>query len=156
MRNRSINVPSIIDKSHIVLATTYDRKSLHEIFQPVASLLAMSLGDMYCLSRKGGTGEVGGCIQRVQTAWLCLGSGLERPCLGTGWHGSFLSYARLGLEIRKQSSHLVGLQFKHWRFFTVCAGGCWLRVLIIETSLILGVVSVTNLHRIAARVLMWS
>ena len=37
-------------------------------------------------------------------------SGLRfrRPWFGTGWHGSFLSYAQLGLEFRKQSSHLVG------------------------------------------------
>ena len=37
----------------------------------------MSFGD----SRIGGTGEVGGSTQRVQTAWPCQGSALERPWL---------------------------------------------------------------------------
>ena len=39
---------------------------------------AMSLGDRFCNSRKGGTGGGGWCTQRVQTAWLCLGSVVER------------------------------------------------------------------------------
>jgi len=37
------------------------------------SLLAMSLGDRFCVSRKGGTGQEGWYTQRVKTAWPCLG-----------------------------------------------------------------------------------
>jgi len=37
------------------------------------SLLAMSLGDWFCVSRKGGTGEVGWYTKRVKIAWPCLG-----------------------------------------------------------------------------------
>ena len=39
--------------------------------------LAMSFGDRFCFSRKGGTGEVGGCTRGVQTAWPPLGSALK-------------------------------------------------------------------------------
>ena len=41
------------------------------------SLPVMSFGDRFCVSRKGGTGG-GGCTRRVQTAWPCLGSAVER------------------------------------------------------------------------------
>jgi len=60
------------------------------------SLLAMSLGLRFCTSRKGRTGEMGGCTQGVQTAWLLLGLIVERPWLALG--GPFLSFARIGLE----------------------------------------------------------
>ena len=43
------------------------------------SLLAMSLEDRFCGSRRAGQGEVGGCTGRVQTVWPCLGSAIERP-----------------------------------------------------------------------------
>ena len=38
----------------------------------VISLPVVSLGDRFCFKRKGGTREVGGCTQRLQTAWLSL------------------------------------------------------------------------------------
>jgi len=53
------------------------------------SLPAMSLGLRFCTSRNGGKGEVGGCTQRVQTAWLLLALAVERPWLALG--GPFLS-----------------------------------------------------------------
>jgi len=56
------------------------------------SLLAMSLGLTFCMSRKGGTGEGGW----VHTAWLRLGLSLEATWLA--WHrvqGPFFSYGRL-------------------------------------------------------------
>ena len=51
---------------------------------------AMSLGDRFhCDSRKGGTGGGGACTRRVQTAWPCLGSAVERSwsALGGGING---------------------------------------------------------------------
>ena len=51
-----------------------------ETFSFMMSLPTMSLGD------RMGQGEVGG----VQTAWLCLGSAVERSWLALG--GSFLSF----------------------------------------------------------------
>jgi len=48
----------------------------------VMSLPAMSFGDRFCVSRKGGTGGDGvgaSCIRRVQTAWL--GSVIKAPWL---------------------------------------------------------------------------
>jgi len=35
------------------------------------------------MSRKGRIGEMGGCIQRVQTAWLLSGLSLEKHMVGT-------------------------------------------------------------------------
>ena len=57
-----------------------------ETFSFVMSNLAMSLGLM---SRKGGTGGT----QRVQAAWACLGSDIERPWLEMG--GRVLSFLAL-------------------------------------------------------------
>jgi len=54
------------------------------------SLPAMSFGLRFCVSRKGRTGEVGGCTWRVQTVWPCLGSSLEATWLALG--GPFLSF----------------------------------------------------------------
>ena len=51
---------------------------LHDVILP-----AMSLGDRFCVSRKDGTGG-GGCTRRVQTAWTCLGSAVERSWLAPG------------------------------------------------------------------------
>jgi len=45
------------------------------------SYLAMFLGNRICMSRRVGQGEVGGCTQMVQTAWLCLGSAMKCPWL---------------------------------------------------------------------------
>jgi len=45
----------------------------HETFSFMMSLLAMSIGDSFCFSRKGRPGEVGGCTRRVQI-WLVLGA----------------------------------------------------------------------------------
>ena len=41
---------------------------------------------------RAGQGEVGGCTRRVQTAWPCLGSAVERSWSA---HGLFFSYSRL-------------------------------------------------------------
>ena len=39
--------------------------------------------EQFCVSRKGGTGELGGCTQRVRTAWLCLDLAVK-ALVGTG------------------------------------------------------------------------
>jgi len=44
-----------------------------------------------------GQGEVGGCTQRVQASWSCLGSALERPWLALGGP-FFASFAQTGWE----------------------------------------------------------
>jgi len=54
------------------------------------SLSVMSFGDRFCLSRKGGMGEVGGGTQKVQTAWPRLGLSLETTWLAL--EGPFLSF----------------------------------------------------------------
>jgi len=75
-------------------------------------LLAMSLGDKFYMSRKGGTGR---CTQRVQTAWLCLDSALERPWLALD--GPFISsYAWMGLE--NTSLILYGFRFLALKVFS--------------------------------------
>jgi len=61
------------------------------------SLPAMTSRDRFSVSRKGGTGEVGGCTRRVQTAWPRLGWCLEATWLALG--GPFLSFlASMELE----------------------------------------------------------
>ena len=72
------------------LLRAHSRYICHETFSFMMSLPAMSLGLRFCVSRKGGTGEVGGCTQRVQTAWPRLGSSLEATWLALG--GPFLSF----------------------------------------------------------------
>jgi len=59
-------------------------------------LTSMSLGDRFCVSRKDGRGEVGGCTQRVQLAWLPRGLVVESPWLAMS--GPFLIFAQMGLE----------------------------------------------------------
>ena len=55
-----------------------------------------------------GQGEVGGCTRRVQTAWPCLGSLVERPWLALGRAISVL----FGINrLRNKPSHLVGPPF---------------------------------------------
>jgi len=68
------------------------------------SLLAMSLGLWFDTSRKGGTGEVGGCTQWVLTAWLHLGLAVERL-----WLALDIALLLCINWLRKQSSALVGL-----------------------------------------------
>ena len=41
-------------------------------------------------AERAGQGEVGGCTRRLQTAWPCLGSLVERPWLALEWQ--FLSF----------------------------------------------------------------
>ena len=43
----------------------------------VMSHPAVSFRDTFCVSRKGG--RVGGCTERLQTAWLCPGLALKNP-----------------------------------------------------------------------------
>ena len=75
--------------SHLKLFRAYSGYIHHDTFSFMMSLPAMSLGLRFCVSRKGGTGEVGGCTRRVQTAWPRLGSSLEATWLALG--GPFLS-----------------------------------------------------------------
>jgi len=56
----------------------------------MTSIPAVSFGDRFCMSRRGGTGEVGGFTQRSMS-----GLGLETPQSALG--GTFLSsYAQMG------------------------------------------------------------
>jgi len=76
-----------------------------ECFQLLMSLVAMSLGDRLCVSRKGGTlgSEVGRCTQKVQNAWPCLSLAVERPWMALD--RPFLSsFVQMGLK--KHSSSL--------------------------------------------------
>jgi len=41
------------------------------------------LVDQFCVSRKGGTGELGGCAQRVRTTWPCPDLNVK-ALVGTG------------------------------------------------------------------------
>ena len=52
-------------------------------FQLLASLQAMSLGDMFCISRKGGTGGGGGCTRRVQNSMVVSQLGCRMAVVGT-------------------------------------------------------------------------
>ena len=77
-----------------------------------------------------GQGEVGGCIQSVQTAWVRLGLAVESPWLALG--GPFLSFLCMN-GLRKQSSDHVGsplLAMK--RYFWLCRDDYWPRAMIIE------------------------
>ena len=59
-----------------------------------------------------GQEEVGGCTQRVQTAWPCLGSSLEATLLALGGPFSIL----FGINgVRNQLSHLVGPPFPEFK-----------------------------------------
>ena len=44
----------------------------------------ISLGDRFCVTRKGGHGDVGGCTQRVQNTWTILGLAVRSPWLELG------------------------------------------------------------------------
>ena len=58
-------------------------------------LPAVTFGDRFCFSRKGGIGGGDGYTQRVQTAWPSVGSALETPWLALS--GLLLSsYAQTG------------------------------------------------------------
>jgi len=61
----------------------------------VMLLPAISLGDWFSVSRKGGT--EGGGTQRVKTAWLCVGLAIKIPQWGHCINGP-----------GKQSSHFTG------------------------------------------------
>jgi len=63
----------------------------------------MSFVDRFCVSRKGGQGNVGRFPHRVNKALPCLGSVVERPWLAMG-----PSFAVCTDELGKQSSGLVG------------------------------------------------
>jgi len=114
------------------------------------SLPAVSLGLTFCASRKGRTGEVGGCTRRVQTSWPCLGLSVEMPWLALV--GPYLSsFAWLALE---KSSGLVAPPFLRMKLlFLVCMGSHWLRAMTIENSLMNG--CGLN-HESAARAVGWS
>jgi len=61
------------------------------------SLLAMSLGFRFCVSRKDGRGEVGRFQRWAQMAWLLLDLAVETQLVRLG--GPFLSsFAQMGLE----------------------------------------------------------
>jgi len=92
------------------------------------SLPAMTFGDRFCFSRKGGIGK-GGWV--VQTAWLSLGSTLETPWLALG--GPLLSsYAQAGLENSHHGVHGTHFQWGSMypsqgeRFVAECHNACQL------------------------------
>ena len=67
---------------------------------------------------RAGQGEMGGCTQRVQTAWLLLGLATESPWLALG--GPFLS--SFTNTLRKRSSGHVGLPFLAVKLFSCSVG----------------------------------
>ena len=54
------------------------------------SLLAMSFGDRFCFSRKGGTGECGWVHLKGAKSMAASGLGCRKPLVGTGWAISLL------------------------------------------------------------------
>ena len=67
-----------------------------------------------------GKGEVGGCTQRVQAAWLRLGLSLEATWLALG--GPFLSLFGIN-GVKNKQSHLVGPPFPEFKArFSATAG----------------------------------
>jgi len=96
---------------HPITCKNFDRKIINKNFPcpfvlislgPIADISVMRLSASWCHFRqcpwdvgsawaeRAGQGEVGGCTQRVQTAWPCLGSSLEATWLALG--GPFLSF----------------------------------------------------------------
>ena len=80
-------------------------------------------------AERAGQGEVGGCTQRAQKAWLLLGFAVERPWLALGQ--PFLSSFVMNW-LRKQPSGLVGPPFltmtllsKSARVIIGCVGRAW-------------------------------
>ena len=104
-------------QSRQVIKTFLDVSSYirHETFSFMISFPAMSLGDRFCVTRKGRTGGGGRCTQRVQRPWPLVDSALKTPWLSLG--GPFWSYAQMG---RENSSHLVGLPFLAVKLFFPC------------------------------------
>ena len=79
----------------------------------------MSLGLMFCASRKGVTGRVGLVHPKGanSTAWLLLGLAVERPWLELG-RPFLLLWMN---QVRKQSSGLVGPAFLSMTLFSQSA-----------------------------------
>jgi len=87
-------------------------------FHLVMSLLGMSLGGMFCLSRQGGTREGGWVQPKNEKAWKCPGLDVE-ALVGTGRAISLLLRTN---GLRMQSSHPVGSPFLPVKLFSVCTG----------------------------------
>jgi len=67
----------------ITLVVLYQQVT-HVCVSFMMSYPAMSLGDRLCESRRSGQGEVGGCTQKVQTAWPCLDLSAKKLLVGAG------------------------------------------------------------------------
>jgi len=75
---------------------------VYKTLEHIADISVMRLSTSWChfwqcpwdlgsvWAERAGQGEVGGCTQRVQTTWPCLGSFLEATWLALG--GPFLSF----------------------------------------------------------------
>ena len=64
-------------------------------------------------AERAGQREVGGCTRRVQTAWLCLGSLVQKPWLALG--GPFLFHLQALLPCRSSISSVYGPFFSYAR-----------------------------------------
>ena len=73
------------------------------------SVGAICIEDRFCVSRKEGTGEVGGCTILADSAWQLLQlHGYRKDLVRAGWPILLLSCTN---ERRKQSFHLAGNPF---------------------------------------------
>ena len=92
----------------------------HETFSFMMSLLAMSLGLRFCVSRKGGTGGGGWVHPKGANSMAVSGLILRSDLVGTGRVISFF----FGINgVRNKRSHLVGPPFPEFKArFSATAG----------------------------------
>jgi len=79
------------------------------------SLPAMSFGDRFYISRKGGTGGIGWVHPTSANIMAVSGLSFENTLVGTRWAVSVLLCTN---GLRKQSSHLLGPPFPAVKLFS--------------------------------------
>ena len=79
------------------------------------SLLSMSFGDRFSVSRKGGTWGGGWVHPKAANSMAVSGLSFENTLVGTGWAVSVLFFTN---GLRKQFSHLVGSPFLAVKLFS--------------------------------------
>ena len=95
------------------------------------SLSAMSCGDRFCFSRKGGIGGGGLVHPKGADSMVVSGLRFRNTLVGSGW--------ATAVGLRKQSSHLVWCPFLAGKLFRpVWVSGCQLSAVTIASSLISG------------------
>ena len=111
------------------------------------------LGDMFSVSIKGRTGGLGECTERVQAAWL-----FSHLITSVTWLALLGSLLLCTNQLRKQSSFIVGPPFLAVKIFPSLDGQSSAEsyIWLLKAHYLVGVIKVTNVHRMAARALVWS